>query len=152
MKTSLRWEAQPQLRASVGDVYQVETAPCACGAPGPRIRVLGRTDDLLIVKGVKIYPAAVKNLVQELVPLASGAFRIVLDAPPPRVEPPLQIVVERGENVDDSGAERLAKELEKAMHTRMTVRPEITVVAANSLERTALKEKLIERRYEVKTS
>jgi phenylacetate-CoA ligase len=152
VKTSLRWEAQPQLRASVGDVYQVETAPCACGAPGPRIRVLGRTDDLLIVKGVKIYPAAVKNLVQELVPLASGAFRIVLDAPPPRVEPPLQIIVERGENVDDSGAERLAKELEKAMHTRMTVRPEITVVAANSLERTALKEKLIERRYEAKTS
>src|SRR5439155_168942 len=104
VKTSLRWQAQPQLRASVGDVYQVETSPCSCGQPGPRIRVLGRTDDLLIVKGVKIYPAAVKNLVQELVPLASGAFRIVLDAPPPRVEPPLRMVVERGEGVDDAGA------------------------------------------------
>ena len=69
VKTSLRWEAQPQLRASVGDVYQVHTDPCSCGVPGPRIRVLGRTDDLLIVKGVKIYPAAVKNVVQELRPL-----------------------------------------------------------------------------------
>ena len=81
VKTSLRWQAQPQLRASVGDVYQVHTETCGCGVEGPRIRVLGRTDDLLIVKGVKLYPAAVKNVVQELVPLASGAFRIVLDAP-----------------------------------------------------------------------
>ena len=70
VKTSLRWEAQPQLRASVGDVYQVHTDPCSCGVPGLRIRVLGRTDDLLIVKGVKIYPAAVKNVVQELPPAA----------------------------------------------------------------------------------
>ena len=103
VKTSLRWEAQPQLRASVGDVYQVHTDPCSCGVPGLRIRVLGRTDDLLIVKGVKIYPAAVKNVVQELRPLTSGVFRIVLDAPPPRVEPPLRITVERGEGVDEAG-------------------------------------------------
>ena len=65
----------------------MHTETCGCGVEGLRIRVLGRTDDLLIVKGVKLYPAAVKNFVQELVPLASGAFRTVLDAPPPRVEP-----------------------------------------------------------------
>ena len=106
VKTSLRWQAQPQLRASVGDVYQVHTETCSCGVPGLRVRVLGRTDDLLIVKGVKIYPAAVKNVVQELVPLASGAFRIVLDAPPPRVEPPLRLTVERGETVDEAERRR----------------------------------------------
>ncbi len=148
VKTSLRWEAQPQLRASVGDVYQVHTDTCACGVPGVRIRVLGRTDDLLIVKGVKIYPAAVKNVVQELRPLASGVFRIVLDAPPPRVEPPLRITVERGEGVDEAGGAKLATDLEKILHQRMTVRPEITVVPAGTFERTALKEKLIERAYE----
>jgi phenylacetate-CoA ligase len=148
VKTSLRWQAQPQLRASVGDVYEVLTETCACGVPGQRVRVLGRTDDLLIVKGVKIYPAAVKNLVQELVPLASGAFRIVLDAPPPRVEPPLKMVVERGEGVDDAGAQKLAEELERSMHQRLTVRPSIEIVPPNTLERTNLKEKLIERAYE----
>jgi phenylacetate-CoA ligase len=147
VKTSLWWEAQPQLRASVGDVYQVHVGTCSCGVEGPRIRVLGRTDDLLIVKGVKIYPAAVKNVVQELVPLASGAFRIVLDAPPPRVEPPLRLTVERGEGVDEAGAEELTRRLEQVLHQRLTVRPEITIVAAGTLERTPLKEKLIERRY-----
>jgi phenylacetate-CoA ligase len=148
VKTSLHWEAQPQLRASVGDVYQVHTDPCSCGIPGLRVRVLGRTDDLLIVKGVKIYPAAVKNVVQELRPLTTGIFRIVLDAPPPRVEPPLRISVERGEGADEAGDSVLAARLEKVLHQRMTVRPEITVVAAGTFERTALKEKLIERAYE----
>lgn len=148
VKTSLHWEAQPQLRAAVGDVYQVHTETCPCGIPGPRVRVLGRTDDLLIVKGVKIYPAAVKNVVQELTPLATGAFRIVLDAPGPRVEPPLRLTVERGADVDEAGGAKLAARLEQALHSRMTVRPEITVVPAGSLGRTSHKETLVERRYE----
>ena len=84
---------------------------------------------------------------QELVPLASGAFRIVLDAPPPRVEPPLRLTVERGEGVDEGGGAQLAEQLERVLHQRLTVRPEITVVPAGTLERTTHKEKLIERRY-----
>jgi len=147
VKTSLRWQAQPQLRASVGDIYQVETAPCTCGVPGPRVRVLGRTDDLLIVKGVKVYPAAVKNLIAELIPLASGTFRIVLDEPGPRVVPPLRLTVERGEGVDEAGGNQLAKQIESLMHQRLSVRPEIEIVACNTFERVAHKERLIERRY-----
>ncbi len=147
VKTSLRWRAQPQLRASVGDIYQVETAACSCGAPGPRVRVLGRTDDLLIVKGVKVYPAAVKNLIAELVPLASGSFRIVLDAPGPRVVPPLRVRVERGEEVDEQGGEQLAGQIETLMHQRLSVRPEVEIVPCGTFERVAHKEKLLERRY-----
>jgi phenylacetate-CoA ligase len=148
VKTSLRWEAQPQLRASVGDVYEVLTAACPCGRPGPRVRVIGRTDDLLIVKGVKVYPAAIRNLVQELAPLASGELRVVLTAPGPRVEPPLLLTVERGLGVGEADGERLGREIAHRMHQRMAVRPEVTVVAAGTLERTALKTALIERRYE----
>ena len=147
VKTSLRWRAQPQLRASVGDIYEVLTAACSCGTPGPRVCVLGRTDDLLIVKGVKVYPAAVKNLIAELVPLASGTFRIVLDMPGPRVVPPLRVRVERGEGVDEQGGEQLAKQVESLMHQRLSVRPEIEIVPCGTFERAAHKEKLIERRY-----
>jgi phenylacetate-CoA ligase len=147
VKTSLRWEAQPQLRASVGDVYEILTGPCDCGRPGPRVRVIGRTDDLLIVKGVKVYPAAIRNLVQELSPLARGELRVVLTAPGPRVEPPLLLTVERGAGVDESGGARRAGEVAHRMPQRMSVRPEVTVVAAGTLARTALKTTLIERRY-----
>jgi phenylacetate-CoA ligase len=99
------------------------------------------------VKGVKIYPAAVKNVVQELVPLTTGAFRIVLDSPPPRVEPPLRITVELGEGA----ADELSTRLERVLHQRLAVRAEISVVAAGALERTTHKERLIERRYEPAT-
>ncbi len=47
--------------------------------------MIGRIDDLLIVKGVKVYPAAIRNLVQELAPHATGELRVVLDrSRPPR--------------------------------------------------------------------
>jgi len=147
VKTSLLWEAQPQLRASVGDVYEVLTAPCECGRPGPRVRVVGRIDDLLIVKGVKVYPAAIRNLVQELAPLATGEMRIVLTAAGPRVDPPLRLTVERGADVDETGGARLAAEVERRMHERMAVRPDVTVVPVGTLQRTAHKTSLIERRY-----
>lgn len=147
VKTTLRWEAQPQLRASVGDVYQVHTDPCTCGRPGPRVRVIGRTDDLLIVKGVKVYPSAIRDLVAQLAPLAGGELRIVLDAPGPRVAPPLALIVERGPGVDEAGGRRLAGQVERRMHERMAVRPRVTVVPAGTLPRTAHKTTLIERRY-----
>ena len=147
VKTSLRWRAQPQLRASVGDVYQVFTSPGPGGRPGPRVRVIGRTDDLLIVKGVKVFPAAVRNLVQELAPLTTGEARVVLRAPGPRVEPPLELLVERGPRVDDAGGVRLAERVETLMHERMAVRPRVEVVPAGTLDRTAHKTSLVERRY-----
>jgi phenylacetate-CoA ligase len=109
--------------------------------------VLGRTDDLLIVKGVKVYPAAVKNLIAELVPLASGAFRILLDEPGPRVVPPLRLTVERGESVDESGGAQLARQVESLMHQRLSVRPAVEIVPCGTFERAAHKETLIERRY-----
>jgi phenylacetate-CoA ligase len=144
VKTSINWQAQPPLRYSVGDVYQVFTDTCECGIEGTRIKVLGRVDDLLIVKGVKLYPAAVKDLVNSLVPRVTGEFRIVLDAPPPRVTPPLRLRVEVAQGASDGEAAAVAEEVVETMHRRFTVRPTVEMVPAGSLPRTALKQKLIE--------
>lgn len=139
VKTTLGWEALPQLRTTVGDVYEVLTEPCSCGRTEPRTKVIGRVDDLLIVKGVKIYPAAVQDLVHELRPQLTGAFRIVLPAPGPRVEPPLRMRVEF-----EAGAEGALETLRKRMKDRYAINPEIEGVAAGSLPRTSHKAKLIE--------
>lgn len=139
VKTTLQWEAQPQLRASVGDVYEVFVSRCECGLAAPRVRVIGRVDDLLIVKGVKLYPAAVQNLVHELAPRLTGQFRIVLDGPPPRVSPPLRLVVEVADGAAGAGAE-----LARRMHDRFSVTPVIETVPAGSLPRSTHKQKLIE--------
>jgi phenylacetate-CoA ligase len=144
VKTSLEWEAQPPLRYSVGDVYQVFTDTCGCGVPGRRVKVLGRVDDLLIVKGVKLYPAAVKNLVAGFVPDATGELRIVLDGPPPRVTPPLRLKVEHRAGMSQGELEGLSSAIGEAMHRRLTVRPEIEMVPAGTLERTTHKQQLIE--------
>jgi phenylacetate-CoA ligase len=143
VKTTLRWRAQPQLRSSVGDVYEMRRVQGAAGA-STRIRVIGRTDDLLIVKGVKLYPAAARDLVAGFAPRVSGVLRLVVSGDPPRVEPPLRLRVERGEGHRADGDEALAREIASAMHERMSVRPEVEIVDPGSIERTSHKAKLIE--------
>lgn len=140
VKTTLDWKAQPQLRASIGDVYEVLTGDCDCGRPEPRVKVVGRIDDLLIVKGVKLYPAAVQDLVHEFQPELTGAFKIVLSEPGPKVAPPLRMKVEVNQGVDIHVVDRLCE----AMHRRFSVTPSIEPVAAGSFPRTTHKTRLIE--------
>jgi phenylacetate-CoA ligase len=144
VKTTLRWRAQPQLRTSVGDVYEMRKTSAPDGSPITRIRVIGRTDDLLIVKGVKIYPAAARSVIAGFTPRTTGEFRIVLDGPPPRVEPPLRLKIERGADARDGDDAALAADIGRAMHDRLSVRPQIEVVAPGELERSSHKTNLIE--------
>ena len=144
VKTSLRWRAQPQLRGSVGDVYEMRRVTEIDGTAATRIRVIGRTDDLLIVKGVKLYPAAARDLVAGFMPRVTGVLRLVVTGAPPRVEPPLRLRVERGADERADGDPSLAREIADAMHTALSVRPEVEIVDPGTIERTALKAKLIE--------
>ena len=56
--THLRHRAAPLLRFRTRDHVEVRTSPCPCGRTGPRVRCIGRTDDMLIVRGVNVFPAA----------------------------------------------------------------------------------------------
>ena len=47
---------------------QVRTSPCPCGRTGPRVRCIGRTDDMLIVRGVNVFPSAVREVVSAFAP------------------------------------------------------------------------------------
>jgi phenylacetate-CoA ligase len=144
VKTTLRWRAQPQLRTSVGDVYEMRRATGPDGAPVTRIKVIGRTDDLLIVKGVKLYPAAARDLVAGFMPRVTGELRIVVTRKPPRVEPPLRLRVERGADQGADDDATLARDIARAMHDRLSVRPEVEIVEPGTFERTSHKAKLIE--------
>lgn len=144
VKTSLEWEGSPPLRYSVGDVYQVFTDPLPGLPPLHRIKVIGRVDNLLIIKGVKLYPAAVNDLVNGFVPETTGEMRIVLDGPPPKVTPPLRLRIEHREGLDAEGQADLVKRITGAMHDRLTVRPEIELVPPGTLPRSSHKKQLIE--------
>lgn len=66
--TNLGRAGMPVLRYRSGDLVEMTTEPCACGRKLARIRggVLGRADDMLIVRGVNIYPSAVDNVIRSV--------------------------------------------------------------------------------------
>ncbi len=107
---------------------------------------------MFIIKGVNVYPTAIKNVVGSFSPRTTGEMRVVLDEPGPGVKPPLKLKIEySSEVVSEDQRKTLAQELEEAMHNRLKFRALIELVPPNTLERAAgpgAKGKLIEKTYE----
>ncbi|MCJ7616766.1 MAG: AMP-binding protein [Desulfobacterales bacterium] len=147
--TSLNREAAPLIRYATGDIIQLFTKSCPhCGFPGKRITLVGRSDDMLVVKGVNIYPSAIKKTLESFTPRVTGEMRIVLDEPPPRVVPPLKLKVEYGARTREPELEGLAKEISQATHDHLKIRPSIEWVEPNTLEKSTRKTPVFEKRYE----
>ena len=69
--TSLTKEAFPVLRYRTRDISVLDTAPCRCGRSSTRIRrVSGRTDDMLIIRGVNVFPSQLEAVLMRSVDLA----------------------------------------------------------------------------------
>jgi phenylacetate-CoA ligase len=146
--TGLEWEAAPAFRYASADIIEIMNEPCMCGMPGMRMRYLGRADDLLIVKGVNVYPAAIKGVVDAFYPRVTSEIKILLDEPPPRVVPPLKMKVEYGPGVSGEEINSLKEEIEQALSTKLRIRPSIEMVPPNTLEKDPTKKaKLIEKLY-----
>jgi phenylacetate-CoA ligase len=94
-----------------------------------------------------VYPAAIRTVINEFIPAVSGQMRIVLNAPPPRVEPPLVVKIERGEGTDKNDLEALASRIKKELNARIKVTPEIEWVEPGDLERAVTKTPMFEKRY-----
>jgi phenylacetate-CoA ligase len=139
--------SMPPIRTSSGDIVQVFTEPCNCGAPGWRMKVVGRADDMLKVKGVVVYPAGIDGVITGFVPNVTGEFRIILDEPPPKVSPPLKLKIEYGENIHENELENLENEIKEAMHKNLKIRPAIQWLRPMTLERSTYKTKFIEKNY-----
>ncbi|MCW2318690.1 phenylacetate-CoA ligase [Rhodoblastus acidophilus] len=143
--TALEYEAAPAFRNATGDILRLHVGECpGCGHFGVRMEIIGRADDMLAIKGVKVYPAAIQTLLRAFQPAVSGELRIRLDGPPPRVEPPLKLAVEAGPNTGDAEWPALAGAIEQRIRDLLTFRPKVTIVPFASLPRTGAKTKLIE--------
>jgi phenylacetate-CoA ligase len=147
--TIIDGDALMGVRMSPGDIYEVRTSPCPCGQSGWRYKIIGRTDDMLKVKGVMVYPVMIRSVLESFTPRITGQFRIVLDEPPPKVTPPLKIKVEYAANQSDR-LDALAEEIASAMSSKVKVRPQIIWVEPQGLERSTYKGKVFEKTYEGK--
>jgi phenylacetate-CoA ligase len=145
--TSLEWDASPPFRYDSGDIIRLSVGECECGISGVRVKFVGRIDDMLIVKGINVFPSAIRNVINSFIPRVTGVFKILLDNPPPRVVPPLKIKVESGQGVNEGDLKMLGREMEEKMSDVLRFRPSITFVPPESLERAKGKVNLFEKRY-----
>ncbi len=141
--THLRQRAAPLLRFRTRDHVVVKTSPCPCGRTGPRIRCVGRTDDMLIVRGVNVFPSAIREVVAGFAPAVSGHVRVRPTSPGVKQEPPLPVTVELARDAGASGG--LAEEIRERLRAVLVVQTEVELVAWGSLERSEYKSRLVER-------
>jgi phenylacetate-CoA ligase len=141
--THLAHEAAPLLRFRTRDHVEVRLSPCPCGRTGPRIRCVGRTDDMLIVRGVNVFPSAVREVVSEFAPRVSGNILVRPAAPGVKQDPPLPVSVElpQGAGADEA----LAGQIRDRLRGVLVVQTRIELVPWGSLQRSEYKSKLVER-------
>jgi phenylacetate-CoA ligase len=141
--THLRHRAAPLLRFRTRDHVRVWTSPCGCGRTGPRVRCIGRTDDMLIVRGVNVFPSAIREVVGAFVPDVSGQIVVRPGAAGVKQEPPLPVSVELGPDARSDSA--LADAIGERLRAVLVVQTRVELVPWGSLPRSEYKSKLVER-------
>jgi phenylacetate-CoA ligase len=141
--TALVREAMPMLRLRSRDHVVVNAKPCACGRTTPRIRCIGRTDDMLIVRGVNLFPTAVRELLFEFQPEVGETFRIMPQKHGVSQDPPLPIRFELGEHIGEAPA-GLAERISASIRSKLLVATRIEFVPYGSLPREEYKSKLVD--------
>lgn len=139
-------ECCPLIRFRTRDRVTVWTSPCDCGRTSFRVRCIGRTDDMLIVLGVNVFPSAVKDVVASLRPRTTGEIQVLLDKPGPAVEPPMKIQVEYSKDVANLNA--LKHEIENLLKEKLVFKAGVDLVPEGTLPRFEMKAKLIRKLYE----
>jgi phenylacetate-CoA ligase len=140
--THLRHRAAPLLRFRTRDHVEVRTSPCPCGRTGPRVRCIGRTDDMLIVRGVNVFPSAVREVVSAFAPEVSGHILVKPQAPGVKQEPPLPVRVELARGATAEAA--LAEAIRDRLRNVLVVQTRVELVPWGSLRRSEYKSKLVE--------
>ncbi|QCG89691.1 phenylacetate--CoA ligase family protein [Azospirillum sp. TSH100] len=141
--TTLRKRARPIIRFRTGDIVSVTTQPCRCGRTSLRLKgVHGRLDDMLIVKGVNLFPGDVEAVVRQD-PALTGEYRLVLE----RIERLDRLTVEAEHTQGFNGdLEELRGRLRRQLKAATGVGAEVALLAPGTLPRAVHKAKRIDDR------
>ncbi len=121
--TSLTKEAQPVLRYRTGDITRIIPGSCPCGRTTRRIgRLKGRADDMLIIRGVNVYPRQIETVLMND-PDVGGQYAIVIDrrGTLPELEARVELRNSRLRDVREAIATRLETRLAEAVRLRIRV-------------------------------
>jgi phenylacetate-CoA ligase len=141
--THLQHRAAPLLRFRTRDHVEVQMGTCPCGRTGPRMRCIGRTDDMLIVRGVNLFPSAVREVVSSFAPEVSGYILVKPSTAGVKQEPPLPVSVELAPGRGEDPA--LAESIRARLREVLVVQTRVDLVPWGTLQRSEYKSKLIQR-------
>jgi phenylacetate-CoA ligase len=141
--THLSHRAAPLLRFRTRDHVELWTSPCPCGRTTPRVRCIGRTDDMLIVRGVNVFPSAVREVVSAFEPEVSGNVLVRPRAQGVKQDPPLPVSVELARGAE--GGTELAEAIRERLRSVLVVQAQVELVPWGTLERSEYKSTLVER-------
>ena len=130
--TNLDREAQPLVRYRTRDLISVlGTGPCTCGRTGFRFRVAGRSDDMLHVSGINVFPSGIAEVLNTLAPDVNGEFQVVISGPGPYDS--LDILVE-----SDHGADSLRVRIEDEIRHALSCRANVQLVSPGTVPQSAV--------------
>jgi len=140
--THLRRDAAPLLRFRSRDHVRVWTSRCACGRATLRVRCIGRTDDMLIVRGVNVFPSAIREIVNRFQPKVSGHIAVRPARRGVKQEPPLKVAVELAPDLSPDPT--FAAAIADAVRSALVFSAEIVLLPSGSLPRSEYKSKLVD--------
>jgi phenylacetate-CoA ligase len=137
--TNLGRACSPLLRYRTGDRVRVASGPCECGRTFTRLEggILGRVDDMLIVRGVNVFPAALEGIVRRFAAVDEFMIEVYRRAEMDEVRLVLEV---------PEGAAHVPLAVQEAVRVDLGIRVEVATVALGSLPRYELKAKRLIRR------
>ena len=137
--TNLGRSCSPLLRYRTGDRVRLASGPCECGRTFARLEggILGRVDDMLIVRGVNVFPAALEGIVRRFAAVDEFAIEVYRRAEMDEVRLLLEV---------QDGAVHVPIAVQEAVRVDLGIRVEVTTVPVRSLPRYELKAKRLIRR------
>jgi phenylacetate-CoA ligase len=135
--TNLGRIGSPVVRYRTGDLVHPSYDPCPCGRPFLRLQggVLGRVDDMVVVRGVNVFPSAIENVMREFPEIEE--FRVEVFEKEAMKE--IRIVLEPCS--DRSSVEGLEEQVSQRMRETIGLRPQVELAAPGTLPRFELKAK-----------
>ena len=144
--THLRHQAAPLLRFRTRDHVLVSMSACPCGRTGPRVRCLGRTDDMLIVRGVNVFPSAVREVVSAFAPARQRQRPRAADGRGRQAG--AAAAGERRARPGCDAGRRPRRSIRERFRNVLVVQARVELVPWGSLQRSEYKSKLVETRPE----
>lgn len=139
--TSLRKEAAPLIRYRTRDLTRLLSGACSCGVTMPRhAPIVGRSDDMIIYRGVNIYPGQIADVLEQF-PRLSSEYRIFLERREGRDT--MAIKVERKPGVDPLGDEESAARFATALRDKLLARAIVEILEPGELPRSFSKSKRV---------